>query len=159
LLSVAGSAGGTDDVTVRFHDPPTGIGSVGPAAAGSLPVAGGSTAGERCGLRKSMVGSGSSGTSVVAMSPKMEIPSSAGSALCPGMAASGASASSASSASSGAGASSPPECAYLIGSSTPECADLIGPSRRLALRSCRGDRASWTGFSATAYVVPMTPVF
>ena len=44
-------------------------------------------------------------------------------------------------------------------SSTPECAYLIGPRRRPALRSCRGDRASRPGFSATAYVVPTTPVF
>ena len=44
-------------------------------------------------------------------------------------------------------------------SSTPECAYLIGPRRRLAVRSCRGNRASVPWLSATACVVPATPAF
>jgi len=126
-----------EDVTGRFHDPPTGIGSAGSAGAGAR-SAGGSSAGAWCGVRKSKIGSESGGTSLVAMSPKMEMPSSTGSALVAGL----------TSSSAAGGVSSTPECAYLI-----------GPRRRLALRSCRGDRASWAGVSATAYVVPATPVF
>jgi hypothetical protein len=92
------------DVTGRFHDPPTGIGSAGSAGAGAR-SAGGSSAGAWCGVRKSRIGSESGGTSLVAMSPKMEMPSSTGAALVAGLAPSSA----------GGGGSSTPECAYLIG--------------------------------------------
>jgi hypothetical protein len=85
------------------------------------------------------------------MSPKMEMPSSAGTGPGPGSAVSAVSGEDPESDDGPGGASSTPECAYLI-----------GPGRRPALRSCRedrGDRVSWLGFSATAYLVPTTPVF
>src|ERR1700677_4763285 len=147
LLSGVGSTGRADDAVGRFHDPPTGIGSAGPGATASPSAAAWPPAGERCGGRKSRIGSESAGTSVVAMSPKIEMPSSAGAGLGPGSAVSAVSGEDAEVDDGLGGASSTPECAYLI-----------GPRRRLALRSCRGDRASWAGFSATAYVVPATPV-